>query len=186
MERILITGANGFIGSHLIDFLVNKNFNIYALDLPGSQFKNLGQYVIENYNFSKDERLNIFGKDIQIPTHKNNLKIIECDLINKELLEKIILEFKPKYVFHFAAQPYIIPSWNNPIETIETNVIGTIHIFESIKKHKIDSRVVVACSAAEFGTTANIGRPLKETDSLMAIHPYGISKIAAELLSRQY
>ncbi|MFX1446699.1 MAG: GDP-mannose 4,6-dehydratase, partial [Promethearchaeota archaeon] len=70
--------------------------------------------------------------------------------------------------------------------TIETNIIGTINIFESIKRHKTNSRVVVACTAAEFGTTARIGRPLKETDPLMALHPYGISKIAAELLSRQY
>jgi len=65
-------------------------------------------------------------------------------------------------------------------------VIGTLNIFEPIKKNNIKSRVVVACSATEFGTTAKIGRPLKESDPLMAFHPYGISKIAAELLARQY
>jgi len=186
MERILITGANGFIGSHLIDFLVNKNFNIYALDLSGSQFKNLWHYVIENYNFSKDKRLNIFGKDIQIPTHKNNLKIIECDLKNKELLEKIILEFKPKYAFHLGAQSLILASWEDPTSTIEANVIGTINIFEPIKKFKIKTRVILPGTSTEFGSSANIGRPLKETDTLLALHPNGISKIAAELLGRQY
>jgi len=186
MERILITGANGFIGSHLIDFLIGKDFYIYGLDLPGSQFKNLGQYIIENYNFSKDKRLKIFGKDIQIPTHKNNLKIIECDLEDKELLEKLILKIKPKYIFHLGAQSLILPSWEDPINTIEANVIGTINIFEPIKKFNIKTRVILPGTSTEFGTSANIARPLKETDPLLAIHPYGISKIVAELLGRQY
>lgn len=186
MERILITGANGFIGSHLIDFFISKRFDIYGLDLPGSQFKNLGHYTVENYNFSKDKRLKIFGKNIQIPTHKNNLKIIECDLKDKELLEKIILEIKPKYIFHLGAQSLILPSWEDPINTIEANVIGTINIFEPIKKFNIKTRVILPGTSTEFGTSANIGRPLKETDPLLAVHPYGISKITAELLGRQY
>ena len=69
---------------------------------------------------------------------------------------------------------------------MEVNVIGTINVFESIKNHNLKTRVIVACSATEFGTSANIGRPLKEDDPLLAIHPYGISKVATELLSRQY
>ena len=186
MERILITGANGFIGSHLTDFLLNKDFDIYGLDLPGSQFKNLAQYTIKNYSLEEDKRLEIFGKNIQIPTNIENLKIIECDLKNKELLEKIILEVKPIYIFHLGAQSLILPSWKDPVNTIEANVIGTINIFEPIKKFKIKTRVILPGTSTEFGTTATIGRPLKENDPLMAIHPYGISKIAAELLGQQY
>jgi GDP-4-dehydro-6-deoxy-D-mannose reductase len=60
-------------------------------------------------------------------------------------------------------------------------------VFEPLKKHSIESRVIVACSSAEYGTTTEkINRPLKESDSLRAVHPYGISKIATELLARQY
>jgi len=86
-----------------------------------------------------------------------------------------------------GAQPFVIPSWEDPVNTIETNVIGTLNIFEPIKKYSLKTRVVVACTSAEYGTTTQkVNHPLKETDPLMAIHPYGISKIATELLSRQY
>ena len=101
-------------------------------------------------------------------------------------MERIIHELEPKFIFHLGAQPNIIPSWENPTDTIETNVIGTLNVFEPIKKGKLKTRVILACTSAEFGTTTELGRPLKETDPLLAIHPYGISKVAAELLSRQY
>ena len=187
MEKIIITGANGFIGSHLTDLCISKEYEVYALDLPGSPFKNLKQYTDSKLNFSKEEKLNAFGKLIQIPTTNKRLIILECDLKNRILLEEIIKKLKPKYIFHFGAQPYVLPSWEDPINTIETNIIGTINIFEPIKKYNLKTRVIVACTSAEYGTTTSIiNRPLKEIDPLMAIHPYGISKIATELLSRQY
>jgi GDP-4-dehydro-6-deoxy-D-mannose reductase len=186
MDNILITGSNGFLGSHLIDFLIDKNFCIYGLDRPSSSFRNLIQYVNGTEFYHKNKKQKFLGKRIKLESNRENLFFLECDVKNSSLIDKIILELAPKYIFHFGAQPYIVPSWEDPVNTIETNVIGTINIFESIKRHKTNSRVVLACTAAEFGTTASIGRPLKETDALRALHPYGISKIAAELLSRQY
>jgi GDP-4-dehydro-6-deoxy-D-mannose reductase len=186
MDNILITGSNGFLGSHLIDFLIDKNFYIYGLDLPSSSFRNLIHFMDGIEFYPKNKKQKFLGKRIKIESKRENLLFLECDVKNASLLDKIILELAPKYIFHFGAQPYIIPSWEDPINTIETNVIGTINVFESIKRHKTNSRVVLACTAAEFGTTASIGRPLKEIDPLLAVHPYGISKIAAELLSRQY
>ncbi|MFX1307499.1 MAG: GDP-mannose 4,6-dehydratase, partial [Promethearchaeota archaeon] len=115
-----------------------------------------------------------------------NFVFLECDLENASLLENIIIKINPKYIFHFGAQPLVLPSWKDPITTIKTNVIGTINIFEPVKKHRLKTRVIVACTSAEYGTTTSINRPLKETDPLLAIHPYGISKIATELLARQY
>jgi GDP-4-dehydro-6-deoxy-D-mannose reductase len=186
MDKIIITGANGFIGSHLIDFCMLKNIEIYALDRPNQAYKNLAHYTGGKKEFSKKEKLEIFGEFIQIPTDNEQLKIIECDIKNSKLLEKIIKKIEPKYIFHFAAQPLVIPSWENPVNTIEINVIGTLNIFEPVKKYKIKTRIVVACTSAEYGTTTELNRPLKETDPLLAIHPYGISKIATELLARQY
>ncbi|MFX1297161.1 MAG: GDP-mannose 4,6-dehydratase [Promethearchaeota archaeon] len=186
MYKILITGSNGFIGSHLIDLLINKNYKVYALDRPFSSFKNLLHYTDGKLEFSEKEKLDFIGERIKNPSNNKNLILLECDIKNGLLLEKIIQEIKPDYLFHFAAQPFIIPSWENPIDTIETNVIGTINVFEPIKRYKLKTRVIVACTAAEFGTTTKLNRPLKEIDPLMATNPYGISKIAAELLSRQY
>ncbi|TXT65297.1 MAG: GDP-6-deoxy-D-mannose reductase [Promethearchaeota archaeon] len=94
---------------------------------------------------------------------------------------------RPDFIFHFGTQPYVIPSWVDPWYTINTNVIGTINVFEPLKEHGIKSRVIVACSSAEYGTTTDkVKRPLKESDPLKAVHPYGISKIATELLDQQY
>ena len=186
MDNILIAGSNGFLGSHLIDFLIDKNFNIYGLDRPSSSFRNLMHYIDGSEFYPNSKKQKFLGKKIKLQSNRENLFFLDCDVKNTLLIDEIILELAPKYIFHFGAQPYILPSWEDPVNTIETNVIGTINIFESIKRHKINSRVVLACTAAEFGTTANIGRPLKETDALKALHPYGISKIAAELLSRQY
>jgi len=186
MKNILITGSNGFLGSHLIDLCIKKDFKIYGLDRPSSSFRNLTRYTNGIEFFSNKHRKKFLGKKIQIASNRENLIFLECDIKNRALLEKIIEEIKPKLLFHFGAQPYIIPSWEDPVNTIETNVIGTINVFEPIKKYNLKTRVILACTAAEFGTTTNIGRPLKESDPLMAIHPYGISKIAAELLARQY
>ncbi|MFX0104102.1 MAG: GDP-mannose 4,6-dehydratase [Candidatus Hodarchaeota archaeon] len=186
MEKILITGVNGFLGSHLVDFCINKGKQIYGVDLPNRPIQNLSHYTNGKLEFSKNEKMQVFNIPIQIPTSNKQVIFLECDLKNATLIEKIIKKIKPNYIFHFGAQPLVIPSWEDPVDTIETNVIGTINIFEAIKKHKIKTRVVVACTSAEYGTATSLNRPLKESDPLLAIHPYGISKIAAELLARQY
>ncbi|TET59320.1 MAG: SDR family oxidoreductase [Promethearchaeota archaeon] len=186
MDKILISGANGFLGSHLTDYCIKQGKKVYGIDLPDRPLKNLSHYTQGKLLFSSDEKIKMFDKFIQIPTSSEDFIFIEGDLNNAELLEKIIKKTNPKYIFHFGAQPLVIPSWEDPVTTIKTNVIGTINIFEAIKKHKIKTRVIVACTSAEYGTTTSINRPLKETDPLLAIHPYGISKIATELLARQY
>ena len=186
MKTILITGSNGFIGSHLTEFCLNEGHKIIAIDRPDSSFDNLSQFTNGKIHFSEEEKVDIFNEKIRFPCNNENLLLLECDIKNSKLLEKIIVNIKPDYIFHLAAQPNIIPSWDDPVTTIETNVIGTIYVFEIIKKHKMSSRVILACTSTEFGTTAELNRPLKENDPLLAVHPYGISKIAAELLSRQY
>ena len=186
MDKILITGANGFVGSHLIDYLMKMNYDLYAIDRPDASFKNLTKYTGEKVAFSNKDKKKAYGKKVLIPSSVPNLTFLECDLQDRTLLEKIISDIKPKFLFHFGAQPYILPSLEDPVYTFEINVIGTLNIFEPIKKNRLKTRVIQACSAAEYGTTTKIGRPLKEVDPLNAVHPYGISKVASELLARQY
>jgi GDP-4-dehydro-6-deoxy-D-mannose reductase len=186
MKKILITGANGFIGSHLIDFCIPKGYNVYALERSNQIYNNLSHFTNGKLSFSEEEKLDFKGESIKLPTDNKNLIILECDVKNSSLLEKIISNIKPNFIFHLAAQPYIMQSWEDPVDTIETNVIGTINIFEVIKKLKLKTRVILACTSTEYGTSAQINKPLKETDPLLAIHPYGISKVAAELIARQY
>ena len=184
MDKILITGANGFLGSHLIDLCVKKEVLIYGIDLPNSSYKNLVQYTNGKEYFNKKHKY--FGKKILLNSSLDNLKFLECNILDNSLIEKIINDISPNYIFHFGGQPNVLQSWKDPKGTIETNVIGTINIFESVKKSGIKSRVIFAGSATEFGSTTDLNRPLNESDPLLPLHPYGISKLASELLSRQY
>ncbi|MFX0176146.1 MAG: GDP-mannose 4,6-dehydratase, partial [Candidatus Hodarchaeota archaeon] len=106
MDSILITGSNGFLGSHLIDWFIDKEFTIYGLDRPSTSFRNLIPYT--NTREYDKKRKKIFGEKILIKSTKENLNFLECNLKNSFLLEKIIINLKPKYIFHFGAQPYIV------------------------------------------------------------------------------
>ena len=128
MENIVITGSNGFIGSHLIDLCIKKDFNIYGLDRPNSSFSKYIHHTNGIDKFLRKQKEKFLGKKIKITTNNPKLTFLECDINNKLLTENILKELRPKYVFHFAAQPYIIPSWEEPVNTIETNVIETINV----------------------------------------------------------
>jgi GDP-mannose 4,6-dehydratase len=158
-EYILITGAGGFIGSHLVDFLIEKNKNV------------VGTY----YNPTTD--LNYIS---------DNCVLIQCDIRIKNQVENILKEYKPKTIFHLAAQSYPTVSWEKPNYTIEANMCGTINIFESIKKINFNSHVLVACSSAEYGFVTKEEIPVKETHELLPLHPYGVSKVGQDLLAYQY
>lgn len=147
MKTVLITGANGFIGSHLVDFCITKNVAIYGIERPNQNYRNLLHYTNGKSTFTSNEKLEFHGEIIKISTINKNFILLECDIKNKNLLEKIILEVNPNIIFHFAAQPFIIPSWEDPVDTIQTNVNGTIHIFEIIKKNKLYTRVILAGTA---------------------------------------
>ena len=73
MERILISGANGFIGSHLTDFCIEKNYTVYGLERPNQMYRNLSHYTDEKLNFSENEKTRIFNENIEIPTNNKKL-----------------------------------------------------------------------------------------------------------------
>jgi len=101
-------------------------------------------------------------------------------------MNEIVKEFKPDYIFHLAAQSYPTVSWEDPQYTIETNVIGTINIFEAVKKFAPECIIMNACSSAEYGFVTEEEVPIKESHSLQPLHPYGVSKLAQEKLAYQY
>ncbi len=159
MEKVLITGIAGFIGSHLSDFLLNKKFDVYGI------------------YYEPKVSLNFFD---------DRVKIYECDIRDKGKLRNIIKDVNPSMIFHLAAQSYPVVSWEKPQETIEVNVIGTVNLFEIIKELNIDPVVLVACSSAEYGFVNSDEVPIKENRILKPLHPYGVSKVAQELLGYQY
>ena len=146
-----------------------------------------GHYVIGTY----------YKPTININEIINNENVlIECDVRYPQSVAKIITKYRPDKIFHLAAQSYPTVSWERPYETIDTNINGTISIFEAVKlirneyDYEYDPMVIVACSSAEYGQTLNEldGDEIyvKETAELKPLHPYGVSKVGQDLLSYQY
>lgn len=167
--KILVTGAGGMVGSHMVERLHNQ-----------------GKTVIGTY----------YKPTTNIQELPQAIKMIECDVRYPATVEKIIWEYCPDQIYHLAAQSYPTVSWNRPYETMEININGTIAIYEAIKRvrkyldHEYDPMVVVACSSAEYGETLNQLEGdqiyVKETAALLPLHPYGVSKVGQDLISFQY
>ncbi len=166
----LVTGAGGMVGSHMVEFLYDK--------------------------FGADSVLGTYYKPtVDLHTIDPAIDLRECDIRYPENIERIILEYRPNQIFHLAAQSYPTVSWEKPYETMDINIHGTLAIYETIKKvrrhfdNAYDPVVVVACSSAEYGQTLNELKGthrVKETAELKPLHPYGVSKVAQDLLSYQY
>lgn len=167
--NILVTGAGGMIGSHLVELLFLS-----------------GNYVVGTF----------YKPTIDITEIPKDITMIECDVRYASNVEKIIFKYEPEQIYHLAAQSYPTVSWDKPYETIETNINGTIAIFESVKKVRkyfkpsYNPIIVVACSSAEYGAAFNMLKEdkvfVEETAELKPLHPYGISKVGQDLLSFQY
>ncbi len=163
--NVLITGACGMVGSHMVEYY-HKN-----------GIKPIGTFYKPTTNISE-----IVDK----------VNFIECDVRYFHGIYGILLDIKPDVIFHLAAQSYPTVSWERPDETIDINVNGTINVFESVKLIKksfkdYDPVIVVACSSAEYGESLiKTNAPISEDVQLLPLHPYGVSKVAQDLLSFQY
>jgi GDP-4-dehydro-6-deoxy-D-mannose reductase len=109
-----------------------------------------------------------------------------CDVRDSACLSHVLATFRPERIFHLAAQSYPTVSLIQPRETIDCNVGGTVNLFECLRALKMMPVVVVACSSAEYGPVAADDLPVRETHPLRPLHPYGVSKVAQDLLAAQY
>ena len=155
----LVTGAEGFIGSHLVKFLQAKNWNVVGTHLSEdtSQFPNLP-----------------------------NLSLVRCDLRNEQAVGQVVEKYQPTHIFHLGAQSLPTVSWKDPVGTFESNIMGSLYLFEAVRRLKRSPVVVSACSSAEYGRVPASAIPVKEEQSLRPLHPYGISKVCLDLLAREY
>jgi GDP-4-dehydro-6-deoxy-D-mannose reductase len=154
-----VTGAEGFIGSHMVRFLTAEGWNVIA------------GHRLHNSN--------------SVPKLKN-LKIVQCDLTNGQIVKKLFQEYKPTHVFHLGAQSLPTVSWADPVGTFESNIMGSLHVFEAIRHQRRPPIVVSACSSAEYGNVPPSAIPVTEEQPLRPLHPYGISKVCLDLLAREY
>ena len=160
--RVLITGVCGFVGSHMVEYLSKRNdCKIFGLKRWQEREDNI--------------------KEI-----KNKFIEIEGDIIDTISMQRIIKETKPDKIFHLAAQSFVPTSWKSPEETLLTNAIGTMKIFEAVRQSKIDPVIQIACSSEEYGLVYPNEVPINETNPLRPLSPYAVSKIACDFLGYQY
>ena len=97
-----------------------------------------------------------------------------------------IEKVRPDLIFHLAAQSFVPTSWHAPHDTLTTNIIGQLNIFESILKLKLKTKIQIACSSEEYGLVHKNEVPIKESNPLRPLSPYGVSKVGQDLLGYQY
>jgi len=159
--RSLITGINGFAGSHLAELLIEKNHKIYGIS--------------NDLSFTQN-----------ISAIKTKLKLFETDLRDKNALLEVIKKVKPDYIFHLAAQSFTPASVDDPKATFDINFYGTFNVLEAARISKLNCVIQIACSSAEYGMVYSDEIPIKETNPLRPLNPYAVSKIAADFLGYQY
>jgi len=159
--RALITGITGFAGSFLAEYCLKNGIEVWGIQRWRSKMENV-EGIIEDIN------------------------LIEGDIRDAESIYTAIEKSKPDYIFHLAAQSFVPTSWNAPTETLTTNIIGQVNIFETVRRLGLECPIQIACSSEEYGMVYPDEVPIKETNPLRPLSPYAVSKVAQDLMGYQY
>ncbi|WP_278538295.1 GDP-mannose 4,6-dehydratase [Fusobacterium varium] len=167
-KKALITGMTGMVGSHLADYLLeNTDWEIHGLQRWRSPLDNI-LHLMDKIN--KKERVFVhYG-----------------DLNDQGSLIKVLEDVKPDYIFHLAAQSYPLTSFTAPIDTLNTNVLGTARLLESVHLLNLKPIIHVCASSEVFGRVPKEKLPINEECTFHPASPYAISKVGTDLIGRYY
>ena len=151
---VLVTGASGFVGSHLLDLLAERDCRVLALKRPATPPPRSSPF---------------------------NVTWMEMELLDHKAVRRAIGDHRPSAVYHLAGAAHVAQSWHYIRQTYEDNVITTHNLFEALRAHDLQPRVVVACTGHIYAPQP---RPIREDDELRPGSPYATSKLATELLAQ--
>lgn len=158
MAKALITGINGFVGSHLAPYLLKSGIEVHGTTKPGTETPST-----ENMTFHA------------------------ADIMDFKRMQEIIEEISPDYVFHLAALTSPGESFKNPAETVSNNIVGQINILEAVRDAKLaETKILVVSSAEVYGKVDEKDLPIDEETPYNPMSPYSVSKVAQDLLGLQY
>ena len=166
MQKIIVTGGLGFIGSNLIKILIKKKYNVINIDK-----------VSYSSNFYNTKNF-----------HKNkNYKFIKCNLEDKKKLNKIIFKYKPKGIFNLAAETHVDRSIDDPSPFVKSNIVGLFNLLEVFRKYYKKNKKIklIHISTDEVYGDVLKGRS-KESDAYRPSSPYAASKASSDHLVNSY
>jgi CDP-glucose 4,6-dehydratase len=166
MSRALVTGAHGFVASHLVAALLERGDEVRVLDRPDPRIADVGGPRLSG--------LDLLGL-------RDQVELAEGDLRDAEAVAAAVDGCDA--VFHLAAQTIVGVARESPLETLEVNVRGAWNVFEACREHGA-SRVVFASSDKAYGASPEL--PYREDFPLRAAYPYDASKAAADIIARSY
>lgn len=156
------------VGSHLADFIIeNTDWNIVGLIRWRSPLENISSLI---------KRIN----------NNDRISLVYGDLRDTLSIDKAISKTRPDYLFHLAAQSYPLTSFEAPLDTLDTNIQGTVRVLEALKKYKNDCIVHICASSEVFGRVPKEKLPIDEECSFHPASPYAISKVGTDLVGRFY
>ncbi|RMO87545.1 GDP-6-deoxy-D-lyxo-4-hexulose reductase [Pseudomonas syringae pv. maculicola] len=156
MRRILITGANGFVGQILCSMLRQAGHHVIAL----------------------------VGAESALSSHAD--ESVRCDIRNASGLEQALCRAAPTHVVHLAAITHVPTSFNNPVLTWQTNVMGSVNLLQALQRSAPEAFVLFVSSSEVYGETFKQGTALGEDSACKPMNPYAASKLAAEAAFNEY
>ena len=154
-KRSLVTGATGFAGSHLLDRLVESSADVVAWANPHGR---------------------------RAPEGDPRVRWEQVDLLDRAAVERAIRESQPSVVFHLAGVPHVGESWRHADHALQVNALGTHHVLDGVERGAPGCTVIVAGSALVYRQASH---PLREDDPVGPSDPYGVSKLAQEMLAER-
>ena len=167
MKRVLITGATGFAGRHLIAAL-NAGSGTSRFEIFGTCFPERPESCAD------------------LCASAPNARLLHLDLRNGAHAVDAVRDVKPEWVFHLAALSQVRLSWEKRREVFDTNLLGTYNLFEAARLHAPKARTLFVSSSDVYGFLTPHKRPLRETDGGSVVSPYAFTKKSGELLSEFY
>ncbi len=160
--RVLITGITGFVGSHLAEFMLGLGAEVHGVIRWRSPLENIAGIL-------------------------PRLALHEGELRDAYSVRKIIQEVRPERIFHLAAQSFVPASWHSPQDTIVSNAVGQLNIFEALVREGLEgTRIQIAGSSEEYGLVYEHETPIREDNPLRPLSPYAVSKITQDFMAYQY
>jgi len=159
--RLLVTGAGGFVGGHLVESLrrTQREVEVFGVVLPQGGIS--------------------WGSGA-------GMSVIEADLNDPAATAAVVDAVRPDRVLHLAGQSSPQQSWIDPAGTLRTNVMGIVHVLDAARCRGLRPAVLVVGSAEEYGPAAAEELPLRETTPLRPASPYAVSKVAQAALASLY